>query len=297
MTRTLVTGLAGFTGHYVREALSAAGHEVLGIGHAPADGTSTDGYYAVDLLNESEVRRVVRDAGANHVINLAAIAAVDHGNVAQIYQTNIIGTRNLLAALSEASVRPQSVIIASSANIYGNATEGRIAEDARPAPANDYGVSKVATEYVASIYADKLPLIVTRPFNYTGVGQAETFVIPKIVAHARRGETVLNLGNLDVSRDFSDVRMVASAYARLLQNPRAVGRTVNICSERASTLREIIAMVEALSALTFEVRVDPRFVRANEVRTLFGSNALLRELVGDLAIPPLQDTLAWMLQA
>ena len=109
-----------------------------------------------------------------------------------------------------------------------------------PAPANDYAVSKLAMEYLAKTYSVRLPLIICRPFNYTGVGQAEAFLLPKIVAHVRKGATEIELGNLDVARDFSDVRDVSSIYARLIQTPAAVGATLNICSGKAYTLREVL---------------------------------------------------------
>lgn len=297
VARTLVTGLEGFTGRYVLPALQAVGHEVIGLGHSGNAGTSTDGYYQVDLLDEAELRRAVNEVRPDHVIHLAAIAAVDHDKVDEIYATNIVGTRNLLAALSGSSTRPQSVIIASSANVYGNAHQGKIAETCPPSPANDYGVSKVATEGVARIFADRLPIIITRPFNYTGVGQTEGFLVPKIVGHARRREPVLRIGNIDVTRDFSDVRMVAQVYTQLLSIPRAIGQTINICSGRGTTLREIIAMVEEIAGFSFDVQVDPKFVRTNEVKQLFGSDALLRDLIGNLAVPSLRETLSWMLDA
>jgi nucleoside-diphosphate-sugar epimerase len=104
------------------------------------------------------------------------------------------------------------------------------------------------------------------------------------------------LGNLDVSRDFSDVRTVVDAYSRLLDEPDAIGGTFNICSGEAVSLREIIAIVQQLSGHSFEVRVNPAFVRANEVRTLCGSSDRVEAVIGPLKRIGLEDTLRWMLE-
>jgi nucleoside-diphosphate-sugar epimerase len=164
------------------------------------------------------------------------------------------------------------------------------------APANDYGVTKAAAELVAALYKARLPLIIVRPFNYTGRGQAEHFLIPKIVAHARRRDPLIELGSLDVERDFSDVRTVVDAYVRLLETPAAIGGTFNICSGRAVSIRQILDIVERLSGHRLEVRVNPAFVRHDELKTLRGSAARLEQLIGALAAQPLEDTLRWMLE-
>jgi nucleoside-diphosphate-sugar epimerase len=107
---------------------------------------------------------------------------------------------------------------------------------------------------------------------------------------------VIELVNLDVARDFSDVRTVAAAYAKLLTEPAAIGETFNICSGRAVSLREVVEMVSELSGHPLEVRVNPAFVRANEVRTLCGSPDKLEKVIGPLDSIPLRQTLGWMLE-
>lgn len=299
MIRTLVTGAAGFTGRYVMDSLAERGHEVHALVHHAehVSGPDLDNVHQAELADLNAVRRVVNAVRPHHVIHLAAIAFVAHDDVEQMYRTNVVGTRQLLEALSRTDRPPTSIILASSANVYGNAREGVLDESLQPAPANDYGVSKAAMEYVAMLYAAKLPLVVVRPFNYTGLGQSLDFIVPKIIAHARERAPVIELGNLEVARDFSDVRCVAEIYARLLSTPRAIGGTYNICSGRALSLGEMLDLVSQLSGHHFEVRVNPAFVRQNEVRTLWGSAARLESVIGPLPAIPFEETVRWMLEA
>lgn len=295
--RVLVTGLHGFTGRYLQLALEQRGWQVWGLGAQPA-ASADPRYLQADLHDSAALAHAIARAQPHAVVHLAAIAFVGHGDADAFYRTNLLGTRHLLAALAQQSAPPTRVLLASSANVYGNQTEGMLDESTPPQPANDYAVSKLAMEHMARLWAAQLPITLVRPFNYTGVGQSEQFLLPKIVAHFQRRAATLELGNLDVWRDFSDVRAVADAYCRLLDAPGAAGATVNLCSGQAHSLREVIALVEQLSGHRLRVQVNPAFVRANEVRTLQGDPARLRALIGaDWCSPPLPDTLRWMLQA
>ncbi len=298
MSRVLITGVTGFTGRYLAPRLAAAGYEVHGTVHGEdsLDVAGVKQLHWVDIGDFGAVSRLIEEVPPDKVVHLAAIAFVAHGDVAEMYRSNILGTRNLLAAIDACSNRPSAVLLASSANVYGNASEGVLDEAAPVAPANDYGITKAAAELLAKAYSAKLPLIVVRPFNYTGRGQSEGFLIPKIVAHARRGDAEIELGNLDVARDFSDVRGVVDAYARLLESPAAVGCTFNVCSGRAVSLGEAVNLVGRLSGHEMHVRVNPAFVRADEVKTLAGSAERLESVIGPLAMPSLEETVRWMLQ-
>ena len=249
-----------------------------------------------DVCDLPAIRRVVMDLRPDHVAHLAAIAFVAHADVEQMYSVNIAGTRQLLQALSELPTPVASVLIVSSANVYGNSREGVLDENTPPAPVNDYGVSKLAMEHVASTYGSKLPLIIARPFNYTGKGQSSDFVIPKIVQHFRERAPVLELGNLEVARDFSDVRTVADAYVKLLATPGAIGEVFNVCSGRSITLQNVLDTISQLSGHQLAVEVNSAFVRANEVRTLLGSRDKIERVIGPLRLIPFEETLRWMLQ-
>jgi nucleoside-diphosphate-sugar epimerase len=256
--RALITGIQGFTGRYMADELRASGYEVVGTGSQVLDAPD---YYQVDLTDGPGLRALLADVQPDVIVHLAAIAFVGHGAADAFYQVNLIGTRNLLEAIAACGKTPDCVLIASSANVYGNVSEGMLDEQTLPAPANDYAVSKLAMEYMVRLWFDRLPIVITRPFNYTGVGQAENFLLPKIVSHYCRKAEAIELGNLDVWRDFS----------------------------------EVIAKCSAITGHPIEVQVNPAFVRANEVKTLCGDNAKLRALVPGWQTPSLDETLGWML--
>lgn len=298
MAKVLITGACGFTGRYLARDLSQAGHEVHGTAHGePLEAvTGISCLHPVDLADGESVRRVVANVRPDRVVHLAAVAFVAHSDVAEMYRSNIVGTRNILDALAKGSGPPDSVLIASSANIYGNAKGGVLDERQPPAPVNDYGLTKVAAEYVASLYRTRLPVIVVRPFNYTGRGQSANFLIPKIVAHARSRAPEIELGNLDVARDFSDVRGVVRAYSKLIESRLAIGGTFNVSSGRATSLSEVLNKVSELSGHDFSVRVNPAFVRSDEVKSLCGSAKRVEGIIGKLEMPMLEETLRWMLE-
>nr|WP_312509225.1 GDP-mannose 4,6-dehydratase [Pseudomonas luteola] len=291
--RVLITGVNGFTGRYMRTELEANGYEVFGLGTHPCDDPN---YHQVKLTDAQALHTVLAEIQPNAVVHLAALAFVAHGDANAFYETNLIGTRNLLEAISASEHTPECVLLASSANVYGNASEGMLDEQTEPAPANDYAVSKLAMEYMARLWMNRLPIVIARPFNYTGVGQASSFLLPKIVSHFTRGADRIELGNLDVWRDFSDVRAVVQAYRRLLE-VKPVGLTVNVCSGNLYSLREVLSLCERITGRAMPVEVNPAFIRANEVKKLCGDSKRLRSIIGEWNTPSLEETLRWMLAA
>lgn len=299
MRKVLITGVTGFTGRYMAEELAAQGYEVHGLSYRQPAGAlpaAVSGMHCCSLNDAETLKMLLTEIRPTYVVHLAAVSFVAHADADAIYNANLLGTRHLLEALRTVATGLEGVLLASSANVYGNATEGVLDESSPFAPANDYAISKAAMEYLARLYQDRLPLIVTRPFNYTGVGQAEQFLIPKIVAHTRRRAEIIELGNLDVARDFCDVRQVAQAYRRLLESPSAIGETVNICSGYAYTLQYVLEQAATISGHSMEVRVNQAFVRSADVKNLFGSRTKLDSLIGDQPQIELTDTLRWMIE-
>lgn len=292
MRRALITGINSFTGPYIARELSQSGVQVYGLSQRPSASKNAN-ILVGNILEPDSLDEVIKACSPHVVIHLAAVTYVPHGNIAEIYQTNVIGTRCLLDALSRQAVIPEKILLASSANVYGNAEAEALDEVTAFAPENDYAVSKVAMEYMAGIWSSRLPISVVRPFNYTGEGQASKFLIPKIVNHFKQQKTTIELGNIDVIRDFSDVRFVSCAYRELVEKAEP-GEAYNICSGEGHSLQQIIETMNDLAGYKISVSVNPEFVRKNEVKKLVGSNRKLFELCPSLTKISIRDTLDWM---
>jgi GDP-6-deoxy-D-talose 4-dehydrogenase len=282
--RILITGADGFTGEHFSRLAKSSGFEVHVL--------------SADLTDQSAVNREVLECRPRLVVHLAAISYVGHSNPMEFYEVNLFGTLNLMAALAQLPEPPAKVVVASSANVYGNCQVSPVSENEPPAPINHYAMSKLAMEHMARAYFMHLPIVITRPFNYTGVGQNERFVIPKLVAHFKTRAPVVELGNLEVAREFNDVRMVCAAYLGLLQIG-APGETYNICTGRAFTLHEVINTLTQLTGHQIRVVTDPRLVRNSEIQRLYGSPEKLNNLFssGNISVPDftLKETLGAML--
>ena len=287
----LITGISGFTGKFVEETLENLGYQVHGLSLERASYGSN---VIASLLDTQALQKLVSNVQPSVVVHLAAVSSVVHSDVTEMYSVNIMGTRNLLQALKNENCGKDAVILASSANVYGNVSIEPISESQALAPENDYAVSKIAMEQMANLWADTLPITITRPFNYTGRGQSTRFLIPKIVDHFKRRENVIELGNIDVYRDFSDVRNVAWSYGQLAVKP-APGEIFNISSGIGTSIMQVISYLEDLTGHQIEISVNPKFVREHEVRTLTGDSSKLWNHIGQPEQISIKETLQWML--
>lgn len=287
MKKVLITGANGFTGRYLVEALEKEGCEVVGLSHA-AD--ATDHSTVCDLREPEQVMAAVIDTAPDWVVHLAALSFVGHGNPDEFYGVNVLGTMNLLDALVKLPKKPERVLVASSANIYGTPDVSLVKEDYCPEPVNHYACSKLAMEHMVATRFGDFPIVITRPFNYTGPGQNSRFLIPKIVDHFREKKREIELGNLDVSRDFSDVRDVVSAYLSLLKSD-LWSLQVNICTGNAVALRSVLHMMSDIAGYEISVSVNPAFVRANEIPSLAGDPSRLEQVLGEFQRISFKQTL------
>ena len=272
-------GADSFTGHYLRPTLEAEGYRV--------DVTP------VDITNAAAVQSAMQDIQPQYIINLAAISFVPDGADAAIYGVNCFGPENILAVSLQLKIPPRHIILVSSANIYGAQQQEVIDENCLSSPINHYGCSKWSMEQITRTYADRLNITITRPFNYTGRGQQDKFLVPKIVNHFKQKADTIELGNIDIWRDFSDVRWISRVYSQLLSLPGQGLNTFNLCSGQLMSIREIIATLENLSGHTMDVVVNPDFVRQADIVRQKGDNGRLFQEISHLQKPmAFDETLA-----
>jgi GDP-4-dehydro-6-deoxy-D-mannose reductase len=293
--RVVVTGAAGFAGRHLVRLLTEKGHEVVGVGRRPESPVEAD-YRTLDLLDAPAVQRLFAEQRPEWVCHLAADASVRESwqRPRETLRNNVETTLNVLHAEEGARV-----LVAGSAEIYGPPAKLPVTEDHPLAPQNPYALSKVAADLMGDVFERQA--IRTRAFNHFGPGQADIYVVSAFARQIAEAEVrgdekvVVETGNLDAKRDFTDVRDVVHAYVMLLE--RANPGAYNICSGVARSAADILAALAQESSLEVEQRTDPARLRNNEVMEIYGSNDKLRQATGwQPAIPfekTIRDTLDW----
>jgi nucleoside-diphosphate-sugar epimerase len=243
---------------------------------------------------EKEVLKVAPDA----VIHCAGISFVASKDQEAFYRVHALGTSNLLSALTQLPQKPKKILLASSATVYGNAALTPTPEEHPLKPIDHYAMSKVAMEEMAKTFFEQLPIIIARPFNYTGVGQHDNFLIPKLIRHFAQKAPAIELGNLLVEREFNDVATICEAYLALLEYGRP-GEIYNVGTGQVRSLASVVDTLVKLTQHPMKISVNPDFVRANEVRRMCGNPQKLMDLLYQhnlkLQIPTLEETLQKML--
>lgn len=289
--RVVVTGIGGFTGPYVRAALEESGYEVHGLSHRD-HGRPED--QSIDLLDAEAVNGYFKRLVPDYVVHLAGISFVAHERAADQYMTNLLATVNLVESILGQGRPVKKVILASSSNVYGRPARLPVDESASPAPLSDYAISKYAMELMAQRRFDRLPILIVRPFNYTGIGQSANFVLPKLVKHFREKRAELELGNTAVVREFMDVRDVARIYVQLLASDVARD-VVNVCCGVGHRLGSVVEKLIRLSGHQPQIRSNKALFRANEIDELVGSPDKLVARCGRISFHSIEETLSWML--
>lgn len=289
----LITGIGGFTGRHLKSLLESQGMEVWGTSHRPSSEPRT---IACDFTDPHQVQSMVQHVQPDYVFHLAAKSFVAGEDLKAFYEVNTLGTEVLLKALASQSKTPKKVVLASSATVYGPQKTHILDETLCPNPNNHYAYSKFAMEQIAKTWFDRLPILIVRPFNYTGVGQAEHFVIPKIVSHYRKKAEFIELGNTNVAREFNSVQDICRWLLELSLSEKAIHQIVNLCTGQTHSLNQVMETLNRLSAHSLEVRVNPAFVRTNDIPVLQGSPDKLHSYLRDTQTQSLESLLAQMLK-
>ncbi|MBI5970351.1 MAG: GDP-mannose 4,6-dehydratase [Deltaproteobacteria bacterium] len=290
--RVLITGAAGFAGSHLAERLCAGGHEVIGT-HLDDNVENVSGLAGLklvkcDLLDNALLTSVIKDVRPDVIFHLAAQSSpsISYSNPAETLRVNIFSTLNLFEALANNST-DTVVINAGSGDEYGEAAEHEmpLSETSELRPANPYALSKVAVDLMAYQYwkSRGVKAVRCRPFNHLGPRQSPNFAasfFAKQTAEIEAGlnpENVIKVGNLEGSKDFLDVRDVISAY-ELLMDKGVYGEVYNVCSGKAIKIRFILETLLAMSSEKIEVVQDAQRMRGAEAKSVWGSNAKIRNL-------------------
>ncbi len=273
--KVLITGINGFTGIHLEKHLTSNGFDVYG---TVLDTPKQENHLQCDITKKAQVDKVISTVKPDYLIHTAAISFAAEKNSSLIYDVNVIGTENILQSLIDNGSIPKKTVLASSATVYGNQGKEVLDESMCPKPVNHYGCSKLAMEHMAANYFDKLDIIITRPFNYTGSKQEKHFLIPKIVDHFKKRKREIELGNIDVAREFNDIEYVVDIYQKLLQS-KAKSTVVNISSNNPIKLLDVIETMQELAGYKIEIKINPAFIRQNEIASLAGSTEKLKSII------------------
>ena len=243
-------------------------------------------YYELDIRRADEVRSVVRKISPTHIYHLAGISAVgvSWSNPRLTFEVNVLGASNLFEAAMSLPLLPR-ILNVSTAQVY--ASSDKILTESSPVnPENPYAASKAMAELLRVQYrkCSGGGIITARPFNHTGPGQTPNFVLPSIAKQFAEMEAGirprrLTAGNVEVKRDFTDVRDVVPAYFALLDRGRA-DEVYNVCSGSAVRLADVIRNFEELSGIAIQIETDPGRLRSNEVPQIIGDSTKLRTETG-----------------
>jgi GDP-4-dehydro-6-deoxy-D-mannose reductase len=305
--RVLITGVTGFVGSHLAEYCLSLGHEVAGTmrwrsqQENLAEVRDRVTLFEADLRDGTAARHVIATFSPDRIFHLAAqsYVAASWSAPAETLTTNVQCQVHLLEAIRGADLPDARVQIAGSSEEYGEVLDSElpIRETNPLRPMSPYAVSKVAQDLMGFQYFKSygMWIVRTRAFNHEGPRRGEVFVISSFaqqiaLAEAGRGAPVLNVGNLDAQRDFSDVRDVVKAYWLALERCEP-GDVYNIGSGRAWRIADVADMLIGMAKVPIEIRPDPARMRPSDVLVLQADTTKFRETTGWEPSIPFEQTL------
>lgn len=300
----LITGINGFVGHHLARELKARGHRVLGTGTDTAIDESLQSYVdqyigGCDLTSPEDVEALPIPE-IDGVINLAGLAqmAASFTHQELYMRINVAVHTTLAETLHKLGNTSMRIIAVSSGAIYNNTQPMPLDENSKLATnTSPYSQSKIAMEEAMNAYRTKgLDVVIARPFNHIGPGQAGGFLLPDLFAKlqtASKSGGVVTVGDLTTKRDYTDVRDVVRAYADLATATSLQHSTYNVCSGQSVAGETILELLLKSTSQTGKVIVtrDPELLRPNDPKDLFGSNQRLRDDTNWQPTIPLERTI------
>ena len=272
----LITGSNGFTGKHFKSYLQSIDVEFITLDIDLCD---------YDLLNSS-----LSHLNFDHVVHLAGLSSTFNRNFNLYYQVNLIGTLNLLNCLLNRK-NLKKILIPSSSLVYSYNPKVNLKENDRLSASNHYSASKLCLENVLNLYHNFLPIVVTRPFNYTGIGQNLNFLVPKICNAYALKKPLIELGNLNIKREFNNIIDIVKIYKDLLFYG-INGETYNICTGFSYTVSELLEKLSCISNHRLNVNVNEAFIRHNECPVIVGDNSKLLNVIGEYSFVDIDKTLS-----
>jgi GDP-4-dehydro-6-deoxy-D-mannose reductase len=292
--KVLVTGYSGFVGSHLVSLLLDEGYVVIGLSNNGNQNIKHENFTPVscDITNKSKVEEVVNKYAPQHIYHLAGLAKPNTDQTQEFYDVNFYGALNVLEAAKKSGSK---VLLISTAYVYGT-SKASITENHNLGPVNHYGVSKAASELLGNTYSlEGQEVVVARPFNHTGVGQITSYLVPSLLKqihdiNAGLTEPIIQLGNLDSVRDFTDVRDVVKAYV-LLMNKGVSGEVYNISSGKGTSVQELFDLVCELANKPLKLEVKNFLKRKTDISYLVGNPSKINEQIGWYPEIPFAQTL------
>ena len=260
--KILLSGATGFIGRHLQRELKIHNHTVLNL--------------KTNLLRKKELEAEIARSDFDHVIHLAGLSHLTSFNPSQLYETNVIGSENLISSL-EKKGGGINILLASSGHVYAP-SEAFLSEESKVQPMSHYASSKLAMEYICNSMIEKNKLIIMRIFNCTGPGQDPSFFIPKVLQSFVNKEKSLDVGNLEVEREFNSVHWLVSIIRSLTEENTPTG-IYNICSGKTYRLEDILSTISHITNHSLKINICQKIVRKNEQKKIAGNPLKLNKFL------------------
>jgi GDP-4-dehydro-6-deoxy-D-mannose reductase len=293
--RALISGGTGFVGTHLAGFLVEQGVEVFVFSPtAPREPSPRVAYFEADIRDLSVLRQICEETQPDEVYHLAAITSIaDSGkDPRKTFDINVTGTYNLLEACMPLASRPRFLNV-STGQVYAVRGEPRLTEDCPVQPVSPYAATKAMAELLVYQYprSQQERVVTTRPFNHSGPGQTADYVLSDFARQIAEMEIavrspVLAVGDLEVERDFTDVRDVVRAYVMLLHGGRG-GEVYNVCSGATHRISSAVDVLQSLTSVRLAIQVAPDRARPGQPPRICGDPSKIQ---GDTGWRP---TISW----